>query len=486
MKTQRIAGQMEFQGLGKRSVVADFDAGRATSDAGLLLLREADCLRSVTGRVAAACVDHRDPRRVEHPVRRLVAQRLMALAMGYEDVNDHTRLRGDGMLALASGCEDVTGEGRSRGRDRGNALASASTLNRFELGDPERAADHRHRRISVDTGKLDDLLVALFVEAHAEEPEEVVLDIDATDVPLYGDQEGRYYNGYYGENVYLPLYVTCNEHILCCRLRTADREPAHGARGELERVVSRLRVHWPSVRVVVRGDSGFCRDEIMSWCEAEAGVDFVFGLARNVRLRRRIDKAMRKSRVRMLARVRSSRRFREFRYRTRRTWSRKRRVVAKAEWLAGFRGSNARFVVTSLSNRRWGKRELYERLYCGRGDMENRIKDQRTCLYADRLSLQRMGGNQLRLYFSVFAGELYNTVQRLGLRGTRMEGARIDTVRSRLLKTAALVKVSVRRVRVSMSSHSPFRDVFMAVHRNLRAAFDRLHPSPEGIPARPG
>ena len=469
MQTDRTPQDLEFEGLGRRQVVGRFDGGRMTSDGGALLLREADRLFNVTGRLSACFVDYRDPERTEHPLRTLVAQRVMALALGYEDLNDHDRLRDDTALALACGCVDVTGAKRVRERDRGHALAASSTLNRLELGTPDAAATDRYKRIVADPEAIDRLMVDLFLEAHATPPREIVLDIDATDDPLHGQQEGRFFHGYYGHYCYLPLYITCGEHVLCCRLRPANIDASHGSVEELMRIVAQIRAAWPGTRIVLRGDSGFCREAIMAWCEDE-GVDFVLGLARNPRLVRRIAKALRKSRRRSAATGRSSRRFREFRYRTRTSWSRSRRVVGKAEWLPGRHGDNPRFVVTSLTKDRIGARVLYEDLYCARGDMENRIKDQQLWLFADRTSSATMRANQLRLYVSVFAGILMTTLRRVGLRGTDLALARIDTIRSRLLKLAGRIRVTVRRVWLSFASVFPLQAVFLQALANLRAA----------------
>lgn len=469
MQTECTSTELEFEGLGRRRVVGRFDGGRMTSDGGAMLLREADRVFNVTGRLAACFVDHRDPGRVEHGLRTLVAQRVMALALGYEDLNDHDRLRKDAVLAMASGCEDVTGEGRIRERDRDHPLAASSTLNRLELGTPERAPTDRYRRIVADPGAIDRLLVDLFLETHAAPPREIILDIDATDDPLHGRQEGRFFHGYYGHYCYLPLYITCDEHVLCCRLRPADIDASHGSVDELMRIVPQIRAAWPHTRIILRGDSGFCREAIMGWCEEE-GVDHVLGLARNQRLCRRIGKALHKSRRRSAATGRPSRRFREFRYRTRSSWSRSRRVVAKAEWLPGRHGSNPRFVVTSLPKERLGARALYEDLYCGRGDMENRIKEQQLWLFADRTSSATMRANQLRLHISAFAGILVSILRRVGLRGTDLAGARIDTIRSRLLKLACRVRVTVRRVWLSFPTGFPLQEEFGQALENLRPA----------------
>ncbi len=346
MHTDCTSTQLAFEGLGRRAVVGRFDGGRLTTDGGVLLLREVDRRFRVTARLAACFRDHH-PRRIEHRLETLVAQRVLALAAGYEDLNDHDRLRADSAFALASGCADVIGERRRRARDRGHALAGSSTLNRLELGVPEAAAQDRYQRIAADREAIDRLLVDLFLEAHAAPPAEIVLDLDATDDPLHGRQEGRFFHGYYGHYCYLPLYVTCGEHVLCARLRPADIDAAAGAVDELARIVPQIRRRWPGTRIRVRGDAGFCREGILRWCE-DAGLEYVFGLARNARLEPWLAKALHKSRRRGAATGRASRRFRECRYRTLTSWSRARRVIGKAEWLPGLRGANPRFVVTNI------------------------------------------------------------------------------------------------------------------------------------------
>ena len=481
MQTQCPSPQLVFEGLGKRQVVGKFDGGRMTSDGGALLLREADRLFDVTGRLAACFIDYRNPLRIEHPRKTLVAQRVMALGLGYEDINDHDRLRDDTALALACGCADVTGAERVRARDRGHALAGSSTLNRLELGTPEAAATDRYKKIVAVQDAIDRLLVDLFLEAHAKPPKEIILDMDATDDPLHGAQEGRFYHGYYGHYCYLPLYITCGEHVLCCRLRPANIDASYGALDELKRIVPQIRAAWPRTRILLRGDSDFCRDKIMAWCEEE-GIDYVFGLPRNSRLCRRIAKAMHKSRRRCAATKKPSRRFRQFRYQTRKSWSRKRRVVAKAEWLPGQRGDNPRFVVTSLPKNRVDARDLYENLYCARGDMENRIKEQQLWLFADRTSSATMRANQLRLYFSTFAGILMTILRRVGLKGTDLSKARFDTIRSRLLKLAGRIGVTVRRVWLSFTSVFPLQDVFEQALANLRTVSATLRTVPVRAP----
>ena len=473
MHTDCTSTQLAFEGLGRRAVVGRFDGGRLTTDGGVLLLREVDRRFRVTSRLAACFRDH--PRRIEHRLETLVAQRVLALAAGYEDLNDHDRLRADSAFALASGCADVTGERRRGARDRGHALAGSSTLNRLELGVPEAAAQDRYQRIAADREAIERLLVDLFLEAHAAPPAEIVLDLDATDDPLHGRQEGRFFHGYYGHYCYLPLYVTCGEHVLCARLRPADIDAAAGAVDELARIVPQIRRRWPGTRIRVRGDAGFCREDILRWCE-DAGLEYVFGLARNARLEPWLAKALHKSRRRGAATGRAARRFRECRYRTLTSWSRARRVVGKAEWLPGLRGANPRFVVTNIPRRALRAQALYEDLYCARGDMENRIKEQQLWLFADRTSSATMRANQLRLTFSACAGALLTLLRQVGLQGTALARARADTIRARLLKVAARITVTVRRIRVAFPSGYPLQELFAHVLAALRAPPARAAP----------
>ena len=475
MATQCTPEPLQFHSFGRREVMARFDAGFLTSDGGALLLREADLRLDLTRRMAACFTDARESWRVEHGVGELVAQRVHGLALGYEDLNDHDRLRSDPVLALAAGKSDPTGGDRPRARDRGNALAGPSTLNRLELGVSQ--ADEKRRRYSkivADEAALDRLLVDLFLESRDPPAGPVWLDLDATDDPLHGDQQGRFFHSYYKSYCYLPLYIFSGGDLLCARLRPSNIDACAGSVAELERIVARIRRRWPEAWLIVRGDSGFCREELMDWCEHN-GVDYILGLARNERLVQRIAKALRKSRSRHIATGQASRRFREFRYRTRRSWSRSRRVVAKAEWLA--KGDNPRFVVTSLSNKVAGTQHLYEKLYCARGDMENRIKECQLALFADRTSSATMRANQLRLHFSSFAYVLLHGLRRMALTGTRWAKAQCGTIRVRWLKVAARVKITARKVWVSFSSAYPHRQEFAALAQALREEPARAPPA---------
>ena len=365
--TECNAEQLEFHALGRRAVVGRFDGGNISSDGGGLLLGEVEARTRIVERLAEQFVDHRDPEAIEHSVRELVAQRVYGLALGYEDLNDHNRLRLDTLLAVLVGKEDPTGQDRFCPRDQGKPLASSSTLNRLELTPADADAKARYKKIVADPAGMDRLLVDCFVEAHAQPPAEIWLDLDATDDPIHGRQEGRFFHGYYGCYCYLPLYIFSGEHLLCARLRKSDIDASAGSVEELERIVGQIRAQWPETKIVIRGDSGFCREAIMAWCEAN-GVDFVLGFASNERLLALSLNARVQAQIDYLASGEASRVFTEFDYQTRESWSHARRVVVKAEHLA--KGANPRFVVTSLSAERADPRTLYEDLYCARGDME--------------------------------------------------------------------------------------------------------------------
>jgi hypothetical protein len=445
-------------------VVGRFDGGRITSDGGGLLLREVDRRTGLLDRLAACFTDYRHPDRIEHSVSELVSQRVYGLALGYEDLNDHDALRADSALALLAGKRDLTGASREKRRDRGFPLAGSSTLNRLELSTPESAAFDRYKRIAADPEALDRLLVDLFLESYEKAPREIWLDLDATDDPLHGHQEGRFFHGYYRCYCYLPLYIFCGEHLLCARLRSANQDGAAGSVEALERIVGQIRSRWPKTRIVIRGDSGFCRDAIMRWCEANR-VSYVLGLARNQRLNRALGREMAEAQAAHERTGKPARRFRDLRYRTRKSWSCERRVVGKAEVLPG--KTNPRFVVTNLPEHRAGAKRLYEKLYCVRGEMENRIKEQQLGLFADRTSTETMRANQLRLYFSSFAYVLMHGLRRLGLAGTQHAKAQCTTIRLKLLKIGARIRITVRKVWLSFSESCPYASDFAQILANL-------------------
>jgi hypothetical protein len=445
---------------------AEFDGGDISSDAGGLLLREVEKRTGIVERLAGCFRDYRDPRRVEHSVFQLVGQRVYGLCLGYEDLNDHDELRSDPLLAVLVEQTDTKGERRKRVRDRGQALAGKSTLNRLELSPTEGADRQVYKKIGRDEEAMDRLMVDVFLEAHRDEPDEIILDLDATDDPVHGSQEGRFFHGYYGHYCYLPLYIFCGEFLLGARLRPSNIDAAAGSVEELERIVGQIRERWPHVRIIIRADSGFCRDAILSWCEARGGVDYVIGLAKNSRLVGKLEADLERAEREFRRTGEPARRFRNFRYRTRQTWSRSRRVIGKAEYLA--RGRNPRFIVTSLPKASHAPADLYERLYCARGDMENRIKEQQLGLFADRTSTATMQANQLRLYFSSFAYILMQALRRLGLRGTRLAHAQCTTIRLKLLKIGAQIRVTVRRVWIRMAAGYPGADLLARILANLQ------------------
>jgi hypothetical protein len=423
-----------------------------SSDAGALLLRETDLRLDLLLRFSQCFLDGRNPDLIEHSVEQMLAQRVYALALGYEDLNDHEQLRNDPLLRMLAGKAEPDKE----------ALAGKSTLNRLELGDGK---PNRYKKITFWRDAIDDLLVDVFLKAHAEAPEEIVLDIDTTDFAIHGEQEGRFYHGYYDHYCYLPLYVFAGEHVLCARLRPSNIDPSAGSRKEIERIVDRIRAKWPQVKIVLRGDSGFCREELMAWCEANH-VDYVFGMARNALLEKIVAGALEQARQQWEQTQQPARVFLEFEHETvSGTWSRRRRVVTKAEHIAG--KSNPRFVVTSIGADVWATRQLYEELYCARGDMENRIKEQ-FVLFADRVSAATMRANQLRLYLSVMAYSLLCGLRHWGLRSTQLAHAQVGTIRLRLLKIGAQMRVTVRKIWVQMSSSFPLQDLFGQVLKQLR------------------
>jgi len=453
-------------------VVANFEGGTLSSDGGLILLGEVERQRRIIDRFAECFIDHRDPEALEHSVADLVAQRIYGLALGYEDVNDHDDLRLDPLLATVVGKADPTGSARRCERDRGKALAGKSTLNRLEGGVGTDPARDTYKRVGLDEAEVEGLFVELFLEAIDEAPEQIVIDLDATDDPLHGQQEGRFFHGYYGCYCYMPLYIFCGQHLLCAKLRRSNIDASAGVLDEVERIVAQIRQQWPQTRIILRADSGFARDTLMSWCEAN-DADYVFGLARNARLEPAIEQELAEAKKRSESSGTAFRIFKDFTHRTLDSWSRTRRVVAKAEHLPA--GRNPRFVVTSLSKEQIVAAELYEDLYCARGDMENRIKEQQLGLFADRTSAQLMAVNQLRLWFSSVAYVLMAELRRLGLAGTVLERAQCDTMRLKLLKIGARIRVTSRRVWVMLSSAYPRKSVFLQ-------AFHQLQPS-RGSPA---
>jgi hypothetical protein len=434
--------------------VARFDGGTISSDGGALLLRQTDVRLNLLSRLAGCFLDGRNPKLIEHTIQEMLSQRVYGLALGYEDINDHEQLRKDPVFGVLAGREALE-----------EPLAGKSTLNRMELGT---GANDRYKKITFWKDAIDELLVKVFIESHQSAPDEIVLDVDTTDLPLHGKQEGRFFHGYYDNYCYLPLYVFCGDHVLCSRLREANHDASFGCLAEIRRIVAQIRAAWPEVKIVLRGDSGFCRNELMNWCENNR-VDFIFSLARNQRLRKIIGQQMHEATRQWNQTGKPARVFTEFEYSTKKTkkggWDCERRVVAKAEHIDG--KENPRFVVTSLTSEQWAAQALYEQLYCARGDMENRIKEQ-CSLFADRVSAETMRANQMRLYLSAMAYILVSGLRRLGLQATELAQAQVSTIRTKLLKIGAQIRVSVRKVWVSMTSSYPWQGLYQQVWENLR------------------
>jgi hypothetical protein len=455
MRTECNPGLFELAPVDGRQVVAAFDGGAITSDAGALLLGEADRAIRLTERFAACFGDTRAVELVEHQVAALVTQRVAGIALGYEDLNDHDELRHDPVMAVLAGKLEAK-------RSDCAPLAGKSTLNRLELG---RSEPTRYHKISHDPAAIERLFVDVFLEAHRRAPEQITLDLDATDDPLHGHQEGRFFHGYYNCYCYLPLYVFCGRHLLAAKLRRSNIDASAGAVDEIARIVAQIRKRWPRVRILLRGDSGFAREALMVWCEANR-VDYLFGLARNERLEEAIKAELLMAAVESVRTGKSARCFKDFMWSTLDSWSCHRRVIGKAEVTVG--EANPRFVVTSLKPAEVGGQHLYERIYCARGEMENRIKECQLDLFADRTSTATMRANQLRLWFASMAYVLLCALRRIGLAHTQFAQATCGTIRLKLLKLGALVRISVRRIKVAMASACPFQHEFSLAHARLR------------------
>jgi hypothetical protein len=455
MQTECSQDSFDFESLGSRKVTAAFDGGAITSNAGALLLREADRSIGLSRQVAACFKDGRRQDRIEHTVETLVAQRIHGIALGYEDLNDHDELRHDPVLGLLSNTLEARRPGFA-------VLAGKATLNRLEHA--PKAEGDRYCKLSVDEEAMQRLFVSLFLEGWATPPKRIVLDLDATDDPIHGGQEGRFFHGYYQCYCYLPLYIFCGRELLLAKLRPANIDAAAGAKDEIASMVAQIRQSWPDVEIWLRADSGFCREELMAWCENN-GVEYVFGLARNKRLEAEIAEELAEAAARAKESGGAARMFKELRYQTLKSWSCERRVVAKAEHLQ--KGANPRFIVTSLTCKAAPAQELYENIYCARGEMENRIKECQLDLFADRTSATSLRANQLRLWFASLAYVLVAALRRLALAGTELAQATAGTIRLKLLRLGAQVTISVRRIKIAIASACPLKAVFAAAQRRL-------------------
>ena len=458
----------DFQELGKRKVVAEFNGGTISTDSGALLLREVEHGRDILKQFSNCFIDYRDQDEIEHTLKELISQRVYGIALGYEDLNDHDKLRADPLLAVLCGKTDPSGQDRRCERDKGKALAGKSTLNRLELTPPDATEKSRYKKIVYQEENIKSFFIDTFLDSHKEKPKQIILDLDATDDPLHGKQEGRFFHGYYGCYCYLPLYIFCGKHLLCAKLRPSDIDASEGSKEEVERIVKHIRKEWPEVKIILRADSGFAREDLMRWCETNS-VDYIFGLAKNARLKKIIEDELAEAREGHEQTKHAFRVYKDFTYRTLNSWSKERRVIGKAEHLA--KGANPRFVVTSLKEDKIDARSLYENEYCARGEMENRIKEQQLYLFADKTSSETMRANQLRLWFSSVAYVLLNELRRVGLRSTEFAKAQCHTIRNKLLKIGGQIRISVRRISFSLADGYPYQKIFYQAYDNLRKAY---------------
>ena len=453
--------QFEFQPASNRRVVTDFRGGQITSDAGALLLREVEARTGFLCDLADCFSDHRHPSYIDHNLEELIRQRILGLACGYEDLNDHDQLRDDPMWSLLAGKDHPASE----------PAAGKSTLNRLEVSIANQThSSDRYHKVELDEQRVHRLFTNWYIDTHRSDPPgRIILDLDASDDRLHGDQQGKFFHGYYDHYCYLPLYIFAGDHLLWAQLRRSNIDASAGSTEAVAQIVGQLRQSWPDVAIIVRADSGFAREELMSWCESNE-VDFVFGLAKNLRLKQAIVKQAQAARQLHEQSGKSERVFAEFFYQTLDSWSRRRRVIGKA--VHGSKGANPRFVVTSLSGEDMDKRRLYEEFYCARGEAENRIKEQQLYLFADRTSCTRMAANQLRLWFSSVAYWLVSELRRLGLAGTQWARAQCHSIREKLLKIGGQVRMSVRRVYISLTSGYPWKQTIGQVVGNIRRGWE--------------
>jgi len=437
--TECIGKTMSFSSVGRREIVADFLGGRLTSDTGILLLKEVDRRIGLLDTINAAIPDPRDPLMTVHDQRAMLAQRIFSIALGYEDLNDQQTMRTDAALQAAVGVAPVEEE----------PMASPSTLCRLE-----------NRVLRQTLVRLSQILVDQFIASHETPPEEITLDFDATDDPVHGQQEGRFFHGYYRHYCFLPLYVFCGSQPLLAYLRPSKIDGAKHAKAITKLLVEHLRKAWPDVKITIRGDGGFCRWKLMRWCEKH-DVSYCLGACRNQVLERHATELMEQAEAQYEQTGTKARLFDETKY-SAKTWDKERRVIIKSERLE--QGLNTRFVVTNLPH---PPQELYDKVYAMRGDMENRIKEQQLMLFADRTSCHDFQANQFRLLLSTFAYVLMDTLRRDYLKDTELAAAQCDTIRLKLFKIAARVRVTVRRVWFHLSSNYPYQGLFQLLSSRL-------------------
>jgi hypothetical protein len=484
-KINSIPQQFNFEQIKSSPFIVNFQGEAVTSDAGLSLIAELDRKRAITSRLAACFKDYREQNRIEHSLNSLIAQRVYGIIMGYEDINDHEILRHDMMFALAVGKAINSGQ-------ESITLAGKSTLNRIEHcpEDVSSMADSRYHRIDHDTSAIETLLVEIFLESYSKPPRQITIDLDVTDDLIHGNQEEAFFNPYYKGYCYAPLYLFCGNNLLAAKLRASNVDPAGGALEELQRVIKQIRAHWPNVKILVRGDSAYSREDIMVWCESEVGIDYIFGLGQNSRLLQLIQPTIGRAsqeysqkiqpivgfletlltpskelKKQSEALVKNSVWYCSLDYQTEDSWSCRRRVVAKIEYSSS--EVKTRFVVTSLPTKKVPPRRLYTEKYCPRGSMENNLKEQKLDIKSDRTSTHTFAGNQLRLWFSSIAYILMNALREQCLAKTELKNATVGTIRIKLLKLGAIITFNSQRVLVAITSACPYKDIFATAYNYL-------------------
>jgi hypothetical protein len=443
MNTKCTPNQLELQGFQKQKIIVTNDADVASSDGGLILLQQIEKKYKVIRRLSKCFRDSRSSARTEHTVYQLLSQRIFGLCQGYEDLIDHDQWRTDPLLSLVCG------------KENGAPLSGKSTLNRLELGKEIAEYGNRYNKIQWDDQRIENLLVDLFLDSFSSAPKVITLDFDATDDPLHGNQEGKFFHGYYDSYCYLPLYVFSGSFPLVAKLRPSNIDASKGTVEILKRIVPCIRDRFPKTQIIFRADSGFCREPIMRYCD-ENRVKYVIGLPKNNRLKRALGKVMNSAKILFERTGKKARVFTDLVYQTKKSWSRSRRVVGKAEYLS--KGPNPRFVVTNFTALQWSARTLYEKLYCGRGDMENRIKEQQLYLFADRTSTGWMSSNQLRLWYSTFAYLFFVLLREKILEGTDWEKSQCSTLRLKIMKVAASIRITTRRIYIRLPYAYPYWD----------------------------
>ena len=487
--TKFIPNQLNFGSLKGRKVIADFTGGKITSDAGIVLLAELDRKLKITSRFAKCFQDHRDSAYTDYSVYKLLAQRVYGIVLGYEDVNDHDKLRYDPALAIALAKLNFI-------ESTPDILAGKSTINRLEYC-PETIINQRQSRyhkIEADFKAIEKAFVEIFLASYKKPPREIILDMDVTDDQVHGNQEGAFFNPYYHGVCYAPLYIFCGHHLLVAKLRSSNVDPAAEALPELKRIIGLIREKWQDTHIIIRGDSAYSREDIMKWCEQQPRVDYVLAMGTNNQLQLRASDILEKAKADYAQRLESVTKlmetffspneelseanklvpesiwYRSLCYKTQTSWSRSRRVVTKVSY--GYHGSQMRHIVTSLPASKISPSLLYTKKYCPRGEMENRIKEQQLDLFADRTSTQTMNSNQLRLWLSSMAYVLMQAFRQNCLSNTSFAKATVGTIRLSLLKLGARITISCRRILIAIASACPYQDILGIAYSKIQALTD--------------